>query len=214
MKKEKSKLVQTIGVNDANYTVTNKVTIGYINGKQKQKLSWICPFYSRWKRMLERCYSSKHHERHPTYIGCTVCEEWLTFSNFKAWMETQDWEGKELDKDILVIGNKVYSPETCAFVTAEINSFVLESTTSRGKYSLGVHWDIRRNKFVSQCRNPFTKKTEFLGYFNTEQEAHKAWLERKLWHAISLSKTINDPNVAKALVSRYTYYVENTGGAV
>ena len=76
--------------------------------------------------MLQRCYSESHLVRQPTYKGCSVCEEWLTFSNFKSWMEQQDWEGKQLDKDLLVYKNKIYSPETCVFVSSVINSFFVE----------------------------------------------------------------------------------------
>ena len=63
-------------------------------------------------------------ERRPAYKDVVVRQEWLTFSNFKRWMEKQDWEGKQLDKDIIVLGNKVYSPETCAFVLGVTNGFI------------------------------------------------------------------------------------------
>lgn len=100
------------GVNDADY-----VTCSTVNGKRV-----MCPIYRSWTNMLERCYGEKYQERRPTYIGCTVCNEWLTFSVFKSWMVTQDWTGKELDKDIRIKGNKTYSPETCCFVTTKENT--------------------------------------------------------------------------------------------
>jgi len=124
------------------------------------------PFYSRWKGMLVRCYSAKYHAKRPTYIGCTVCDEWLTFSNFKSWMEKQDWKGKELDKDILVIGNKLYSPELCVFVTKLTNSFILDRASSRGSYPLGVYFDKKEGKIRAICKNPFSGKCEHLGYFS------------------------------------------------
>ena len=80
-------------------------------------------------------------QKNPTYKDVTCCKDWLLFSNFKRWMEQQDWEGKELDKGIIVYGNKMYSPETCAFVSRTTNSFVLENGTARGKCPLGVYWD-------------------------------------------------------------------------
>ena len=49
-------------------------------------------------------------------------------------MEQQDYDGKHLDKDLLVCNNKVYSPETCVFVPREINQFLTKSNNSRGKY--------------------------------------------------------------------------------
>lgn len=85
--------------------------------------------YSTWYKMLTRCYDPKWHEKQPTYIGCTVCERWHNFQNFCEDIKTL--EGYEmwkvtpfaaLDKDIRVPGNKIYSPETCMFVTKSQNS--------------------------------------------------------------------------------------------
>ena len=81
------KLVHGVGINDADYAVVEFETIGYADGKRKQKLVWFCPYYRAWTSMLKRCYSIKSQERQPTYKGCSVTDEWLTFSNFKSWME-------------------------------------------------------------------------------------------------------------------------------
>ncbi len=67
--------------------------------------------------MLQRCYSESYLNKRPSYRGCSVCEEWKTFSNFMAWMKNKNMENLELEKDILVPGNKLYSPETCVFVS-------------------------------------------------------------------------------------------------
>ena len=76
--------------------------------------------YSHWRGMLMRCYDQKYLQKYPTYIDCTVCEDWLNFSNFQQWYNKNYYEipGETmcLDKDILVKGNKVYSPDTCIFV--------------------------------------------------------------------------------------------------
>ena len=109
-------LVCGVGINDADYVVKKFETIGYVDGKRKRKLVWTCPYHRAWESMLKRCYSAKYQERQPTYKGCTVSDDWLTFSNFRAWMIAQDWEGKHLDKDLLFEGNKIYSTETCVFV--------------------------------------------------------------------------------------------------
>ena len=205
MKKAK-KLVFGVGINDADYVTQKFETIGYVNGKRKQKLIWKCPYYSVWKDMLKRCYSTKFQERNPTYIGCTVIEEWLIFSVFKSWMEEQEWEGNQLDKDLLFGGNKVYSAETCVFVTNMVNSFTIERGASRGIYPIGVCWKKCKSKFVSKCCSPFTKKQEHLGYFNCPNEAHQAWLKRKLELAHLLVAEQTDERVAKALIERYTNY--------
>jgi len=198
------KLVCGVGNNDADYAVAKFEPISYVNGKRKQKRVWICAYYEAWKAMLNRCYSAKLHERQPTYAGCTVSAEWLTFTNFKAWMETQDWQGKQLDKDLLFEGNKIYSPEACVFVTKMVNSFTTDRGADRGKWLIGASWNKEKEKFEAQCRNPFTKKNEYLGLFACEQEAHRAWLKRKLELAHELAAIQSDQRVAKALIDRYS----------
>lgn len=111
--KRKNSLVQGIGINDADY---------FIKKVKNKKIIWTCPFYDRWKQILRRCYSSEWHKRYPTYIGCSICPEWRYFSKFRLWMENQEWKGLELDKDLLVKGNKVYGPDTCCFIPQAINS--------------------------------------------------------------------------------------------
>lgn len=204
MKPKNKKLVYGVGANDADYDVTKYETIGYDDGKQKRKRLWMCPHYSAWIKMLERCYSAKSQERYPTYRGCSVSTEWLTFSNFKAWMEGQDFEGKHLDKDLLLEGNKIYSADTCVFVTPLVNTFVNDQGLKRGEWLIGVYWNKEKGKFKSQCSNPFTKRGEYLGLFTCEVEAHEAWARRKLELAHELAEIQTDPRVAKALIERYS----------
>ena len=199
------KLVFGVGINDADYVVQKFETIE-VNGARKRRLVWECPYYRAWVGMLRRCYSSKYQERFPTYKGCSVSKEWFTFSVFKCWMECQDWEGMQLDKDLLFSGNKVYSKETCVFVPSVVNNFTIDSGASRGEWLLGVCWHKGAGKLVSRCNNPYTKKQEHLGYFTCELEAHQAWLKRKLELAHLLAEEQTDARVGKALIERYTNY--------
>lgn len=205
-----SKLVCGVGINDADYVIRKYETTGYINGKRRQKYVWRCPFYTVWASMLERGYCDKCKTRQPTYKDITVFNEWHLFSNFKSWMETQDYVGKSLDKDLLVRGNKVYSPETCVFVSGQVNTFLLDRGNARGAYKIGVCWYSRVGKFVASCRNPITKKKDHLGYYTTEQEAHEAWLAKKLEHAYTLAAIQTDERVARMLIERYINYNEVT----
>ena len=201
-----NRLVRGVGINDADYVVRKNETIGYVGGKRKLKTVWVCPYYETWANMLSRCYSAKTQDRQPTYVGCSVSEEWLTFSAFKNWMKKQEWEGKHLDKDILIKGNKVYSSDACIFVTQTVNSFTTDSGAARGDWMIGVSWNKRDCKFQSNCKNPFTNKKEHLGHFTTEMEAHQAWLKRKLELARLLASEQADSRVSRALVERYTSY--------
>ncbi len=167
-KKEKGKVLG-IGTNDADYSVVVHGMAG--------ETTHVCPFYSKWRHMLNRCYNPKEHEKRPSYKGCIVCEEWFLFSNFKSWMEQQDWEGKQLDKD-LCGGSGVYSPSTCVFISAQLNSFLTESNKSRGEFPLGVYYHKRSKKYRAQISLGNTRK--YLGDFNTPMEAHKAWQKAKI----------------------------------
>lgn len=206
MKAKTKRLVYGVGINDAGYVTQKFQRLLDANGKKLTKRIWTCPYYLKWAQILERCYSEKKHKTSPTYIGCSICDEWLTFSNFKAWMEQQDWMEKQLDKDLLVPGNKVYSPKTCVFVSQLVNKFITESTATRGKYLIGTHWKSRLNCFQASVRNPFTNKTEYLGLFPTELQGHHAWLRRKLELAKQLAAEQDDPRVAEALIKRYENY--------
>lgn len=200
------RLVCGVGINDADYVVTKWETIRYADGKKKQRLVWVCPYYRTWNNMLNRCYSVKYKDKNPTYKDCAVTREWLTFSNFRAWMVAQDWEGMQLDKDLLVEGNKAYSDKTCVFVSKAVNLFTTESGASRGEWMIGVNWNKSAGKFSASCSNPFTNKQENLGYFACEEEAHQTWLKRKLELAYLLAAEQTDERVAKALIERYTNY--------
>lgn len=198
------KLVCGVGFNDADYAVAKYETIMYDDGKQKLKRVWVCPHYRVWVEMLRRSYSAKFQERNPTYKGCSVSTEWLTFTNFKNWMVQQNWKDNQLDKDLLFQGNKVYSADTCVFVTPMVNSFTVDCGASRGEWLIGVCWRKRDGKFQASCRNPFTKKRDHLGHFDSEQEAHNAWLKRKLELAKELATIQTDHRVARALIERYS----------
>ena len=196
----KRRLVKGVGINDADYNLEKKELI---NGKHKTV--WKCRYYSTWVNMLARCYSEKGQLNRPTYKGCSVCDEWLIFSNFKAWMETQDWEGKHLDKDLLKVGNKVYCPEYCIFVDQKINTFVTDSGATRGECMIGASWHKRAGKFESRCSNPLTGDNEYLGLFTNEMQAHLTWKSRKHELACLLadSEYCTDPRLSEALRKRY-----------
>lgn len=97
----------------------------YENGKEPKS-------YRAWFGMMQRCYCDNIHKKRPTYKGCTVCEEWHNYQNFAEWYyENHPSDGKKyhIDKDILIEGNKHYSPDTCMFVTIKEN--VLKSQEKR-----------------------------------------------------------------------------------
>lgn len=164
------KLVHGVGINDSPYKIS--VTI---NGKEH-----TCPYYSRWCGILLRCYSEREHKRGKasSYKGCTVCDEWLTFSKFKSWMEKQDWKYKQIDKDIILPDNKVYCPELCVLVTGKVNSLLTNSRANRGVCKQGVYYLEANNNYRASCSNG-KGKLKHLGTFPTESLAYEAYVNYK-----------------------------------
>lgn len=194
--------IHGVGINDADYKVSRNEIIG-----GKKKMVWCCPYYTTWRSMLERCYSEKYKARFTTYENSYVSEEWLTFSNFKAWMEAQEWEGLQLDKDILFVGNNIYSSETCVFVAQELNLFLTNNAKNRGDWPIGVHYDKNSGKFIASCSNPFSEiRDSHVGSFDCPWKAHEAWLAKKLEYAYAMAAIQTDTRVAKALIDRYENY--------
>ena len=200
-----NKLVQGVGVNDLGYRVQVQEWVTKDGGKRVRKSVFTCKHYTAWKDMLKRCYSKKYLESYPSYIGTSVCSEWLYASAFKEWMEQQDWKGKCLDKDIIAPGSRLYSPDTCAFVLQATNSFVIASDASRGDCLVGVSLYKSTGKYKAQCGNPFTGKNENLGLFSTPEEAHEAWRKRKHEIAQLVAATESDMRVVEALKKRYSF---------
>jgi hypothetical protein len=120
-------------------------------------------------------------------------------------MESQDWEGKQLDKDLLGAENKEYGPNNCVFVPQIVNSFLIGRCNGCGEFPLGVTSNKKVRKFIAQCWNPFTTKREHLGYFDCPNQAHLAWKRRKHELACQLadSEHVTDERVAQALRTRY-----------
>jgi len=199
-----NKLIYGVGVNDLGYRTQVYEYVTENGGKRIQKHVFRCKYYAVWKSMIERCYSKKYLERYPTYIGTRVCSEWLSATAFKKWMDKQDWQGKCLDKDIIVPGSKLCSPDTCAFVLQATNKFVIASDASRGGYPIGVSLYKPTGKYIAHCNNPFTGKVEHLGYFSTPEEAHESWRKRKHELAQLVAATESDPRVVEALKKRYS----------
>ncbi|QZI90446.1 hypothetical protein MYOV003v1_p0122 [Vibrio phage 207E48.1] len=140
--------------------------------------------YSVWTDMLMRCYDAKRHELQPAYIDCSVCPEWHTLSNFKLWFDANYIEGYQLDKDLLIVGNKIYSPITCFFVPSQLNSLMTRNVRN-GDYPVGVS-----NQSKSSSVYPYRAqlmsngKAIYAQTFATVEEASVAYQEAKRTHIL------------------------------
>ena len=159
--------------------------VGMIGSKYSAKVdNEEAEEYQAWKGMIYRCFDENTKKRQPTYKDSTCCEEWLLYENFYEWLHSQEnfnilrnkskWN---VDKDILIKGNKIYSPETCCLVPMNVNFLFLKKDNYRGDLLIGVK---RSNKsFISRCSNPFTGEREYLGSYGSQYQAFLAYKKRK-----------------------------------
>ena len=182
------KTVHGVGINDYNGTVSHLVDGKRINKKQ----------YTTWSGMIKRCYNKKNQEKKPSYKGCTVCDEWLFFSKFKVWMDSKDHHGKHLDKDLMVTGNKVYSPSTCLFVSPLVNAALTNTKSTKGFLPTGVSLH-SCGKFVAQI-SAFGK-TKHLGLFASRYEAKSAYDRARYKYILELAELDDNPDISLALIN-------------
>lgn len=175
------KMIFSFGINDADYNTQQR--IGDI------KLE--CPAYRAWTSVIRRSNSAVYKARQLTYESVSVCDEWSSFMSFRSWWCKSVVDGWHLDKDLIKIGNKEYSPENCVYVPRWLNNFTTTSLSARGSYPIGVTFRKKNSRYRVRCGNPITGKFENVGEFRHADEAHLAWLERKLSIAFLLKNDMD-----------------------
>lgn len=154
--------------------------------------------YHHWHQMLIRCSSDEHKFRN--YFDKEIVDEWLCFQVFAPWAESQVGFDKlkpkwQLDKDILVQGNKIYGPDTCCFIPHRINSLVIKSNPEG-------FWSEKDNRWYFSYREYDSTKVR-KGFIN--QEDGFAWYtvnkERVVKEVADLYKNELDSRVYEALYS-------------
>ena len=188
-----SKEVITGGIKDPYYPSVHGV--GYLGEgpysakyTRKGKLH-NSPAYEVWNSKLKNCYGTTN--RSHIYTDVEFCEEWLCFQNFAKWFYEQVkiyGKGGSVDKDLLFLGNREYSPHTCVYVPPAVNSLF---TGTSGNIS-GVHWCNTQQKWVAQIqRGELTaqgkKKQSYLGKFTNKEQADAAYYTAKLEHVKSVT---------------------------
>lgn len=149
--------------------------IGFIGeGKHKTTISGKSTKpYQTWLGILERSYSEKCHDRFPTYKGCTADKEWHNFQNFAEWFEANYINGYELDKDILVKGNKIYSPDTCKFVTHAEN--IIEANAKHYVFISPEGERVELYNLSQFCRDNGLNQGHMSAVHLGKQRQHKGW---------------------------------------
>ena len=112
-----------------------------------------------------------------------------------------------LDKDILVKGNKIYSPNTCIFVPKKINSLFTKNDNSRGNLPIGVTL-CRNGKYRAQINRCGSKLN--LGYYSSLEEAFLSYKIAKEKYIKEIAEYYKDIIPKKLYNSMLCYIVEIT----
>lgn len=158
--------------------------------------------YLTWKGILRRCYDTKQ-KCYVNYKGCTICAEWTLFSKFERWYEKHYRLGYDIDKDILVPGNKVYGPNVCCFVPQSVNKLLTARARARGPLPQGVTRATRDGKvtgFVATVHRG--GKMYAIGWGQDPQELHEIYKKEKAaqirevaraqYEVYAISKSVRD----------------------
>ena len=170
---------------------------GFIYDKETKTIK---KFYRTWYEMLRRCYDENYKKSLPTYKNCKICDDWIFLSAFKKWFDENYIEGYELDKDLLVSGNKTYSPETCCFVPHCINSFLANKQEARINVT-GTTVRFTKN----QARATLHSEQKNLGLYENIEEAREAYKKERELYAKKLANEYKNYISAKAYNALINY---------
>lgn len=206
--REKVAVKEILSGSVKNYYHPEALGVGYMGvGKYTSRVDGIMTkCYTCWNNMLKRSCSTKYKQKHPTYKEVKICKEWHNYQNFAQWFEDKYTEDFELDKDILVKGNKVYSPETCAFIPNEINLLFTKRDFKRGELPIGVRKS--GNKFKACIRKE--GKEIYINTFKTSQEAFQAYKTVKEQHIKEIAYKWKDKINPRTYIALINYQVEIT----
>lgn len=181
--KSHRRMIYGVGINDAPYPIKG------------------CPYYSVWKDMVRRTVSNKYKQKYPSYNECTLDPRWVKFMNFRQWAEENGYKkGMHLDKDLLIPGNKLYGPDTCLLVSAELNKHLQFNHSLQSK-PIGVRFISanKTNPYYAQCKR--NGKEYYIGVFPTEQKAIDAYYKVKEDIILEFVEKETNPKVKNALMS-------------
>lgn len=166
--------------------------------------------YTYWKNILARCYNTKIKKQHPTYEKCYICNDWILYDEFKKWCNSNYYEvdnqNMQIDKDILIKGNKIYSPTTCCFVPDRINSLIIKSDNIRGKYPIGVSFNKKTNLYIASMKKH--NKNVWLGEYTNPQKAFYVYKKEKEKYIKEVADQYKNKIPDKLYKALYSYEVD------
>ena len=174
-------------------------------GKDKSLIKKNFKTYQVWCSVLQRCYSPSNERMRSGYKDCTVSDMFKMFPLFLCWWKenvVDDKTSYQLDKDILVKGNRIYGEDTCCLVPREINNLFINTKNTNKTLPVGVRFVEGTNMFKSVVRK-FGKST-CLGSYTTVEKAFNAYKKAKEAHVKDVAnkwKDKIDPRAYEALMN-------------
>ena len=165
---DNKKLVFGIGIND-------------ITGSYNKK------YYSIWKDMLRRCYDKNYIIKYHTYKDVYVCEKWKYLSEFKKWFDIYYIEDYQLDKDLYIPNNRIYSPDACLFIPSDINKLISKHKKEEKDYKANSSGKYQAEISIHGIR-------KYLGVYKTSKEAYNICNKEKSKYYMSIADELVDIN--------------------
>lgn len=190
--RKSGKLVKGLGINDIDYALSK---VNPTTGKQERE-----HVYSVWQAMIHRVATNATH-----YGDVSCSDEFVYLSKFIDWYKQQEaiqgnLAGFQLDKDLLLSGNKQYSKEACLFIPDWLNLQFIERTNKRGNFPLGAAQ--YKKGFMATITDGSGKGKLYLGYYPCYKLAHKAWQEAKVRHLQGIIERVISTDVMKGNTSK------------
>lgn len=165
--------------------------------------------YNVWIDMLRRCFDVKFQNSYPTYIGCSVCDEWHSFKNFKEWFDKNyRWDlddigiKLELDKDLLSGESKVYSPDTCVFLPNKVNTFLINKQSNNTSGYTGVSWHKNTSKWRANIGEFNNGKRKHLGLFKNIEDARDAYNKAREIECIKVKEYLRELGYNEDIINK------------
>ncbi len=154
--------------------------VGYIGDSVTKVNGKITPEYKLWCLMLNRCYGKTNRNNLSAYENCTVSENFKNFTYFKDWCNKQVGFNEplfQLDKDLLMRGNRIYSENTCCFIPQEINVAISVKKDKANSLPVGFSNYTTQGKF----RVELSKRnvSVYLGVYDTIEEGMYVYKQAK-----------------------------------
>lgn len=172
--------------------------------------------YEHWAGLLRRC-GLKYQSVNAAYSEVTCSINFKSYTFFYEWCQEQAGFGNrdekgmlwQLDKDILVKGNRLYSEDTCVFVPKRLNTIFLKNKSQRGVYLIGTGWS-KRDKMFYPLKRDRNGKQVYAGMFKDEMEAFLVYKKSREELIKEVANEYKEQLDTRAYTALMNYQVEET----